>query len=358
MSNMALTICKECTKEVSSIAKVCPHCGVDNPGSTSSITLGHLFVVAIFIGVCWWLYEGGIVDNSPLPTLPENLEAEKTNLSAALVERKRTLVSELGERAIWDCEHCPVLVKIPSGEFMMGGNQGAADTASENQPQHSVSVKGFALAAFELTIEEFAIFNDASGYNATGDGCFGFLGKSQSLNWRDTRFPQTPSQPVTCVSWSDAHAYVQWLSRTTGEPYRLPSEAEWEYAARAESTTSYSWGDEVGNNQANCSNCASVWDFKQTAPVGSFLPNAFGLYDMHGNVWEFVQDCWKDSYDQTPVDGSASASNCSSNSAIVIRGGSWADNSNKIFSSFRYGYPRAFRSHTDGIRIARDITDK
>ena len=128
-------------------------------------------------------------------------------------------------------------------------------------------------------------------------------------------------RPVINVSWEDAVAYTKWLSGQTGERCRLPSEAEWEYAARAGSVTKYSWGNEIGSNQANCDVCGSQWDGKQTAPVGSFDPNGWGLHDLHGNVWEWVQDCWNGSYQGAPTNGSAwESGDCSRR---VLRGGSW-----------------------------------
>ena len=126
------------------------------------------------------------------------------------------------------------------------------------------------------------------------------------------------------VSWEDAQSYVTWLSRETGESYRLPSESEWEYAARAGTATKYSWGNEIGVNRANCDGCGSRWDNQRTAPVGSFAPNGFGLYDMHGNVWEWVEDCWNGSYAGAPSDGGAWRSgDCAKR---VLRGGSWGGN--------------------------------
>ena len=128
-------------------------------------------------------------------------------------------------------------------------------------------------------------------------------------------------RPVINVSWDDAQAFVGWLSQETGESYRLPSEAEWEYAARAGTETRYSWGDEIGTNRANCDGCGSQWDDRQTAPVGSFPPNPFGLHDMHGNVGEWVEDCWNDSYRSAPADGIAWLSgDCDRR---LSRGGSW-----------------------------------
>ena len=128
-------------------------------------------------------------------------------------------------------------------------------------------------------------------------------------------------RPVRNVSWYDAMAYTEWLWEQTGDRYRLPTEAEWEYAARAGSTTAYSWGDSIGRNRANCDGCASLWDGERTALVGTFKANGWGLYDMHGNVWEWVQDCWNDNYEGAPTDGTAWLSgDCDRR---VLRGGSW-----------------------------------
>ena len=131
------------------------------------------------------------------------------------------------------------------------------------------------------------------------------------------------TKPVINVNWDDAQQYVAWFSKMTGQPYRLLTEAEWEYAARAGTTTAYSWGDEIGKGNANCNGCGSKWDNRETSPVGSFKPNAFGLYDMHGNVWQWVQDCYHDNYNGAPTDGSAwTSGDCSRR---VLRGGAWGN---------------------------------
>src|SRR5262249_16038271 len=133
------------------------------------------------------------------------------------------------------------------------------------------------------------------------------------------------TRPVINVSWFDATAYVKWLSAKTGQQYRLLTEAEWEYAARAGTSTAYFWGNQIGRNQANCEGCGSRWDNKQIAPVGSFPANAFGLHDMHGNVWQWVEDRYDDNYNDAPADGRTwtSAENCISENTRVLRGGSW-----------------------------------
>ena len=153
----------------------------------------------------------------------------------------------------------------------------------------------------------------------------------------------------------DAQQYVAWISKLTGKPYRLLSEAEWEYAARAGTQTAYSWGDEIGKGNANCNGCGSQWDGRQTAPVGSFAPNAFGLYDMHGNVWEWVEDCYHDNYDGAPTDGSAwtAVGDCTYR---VVRGGSWQDLPSDLRAANRH------RRHSDviqrkelGFRVVRTL---
>ena len=159
----------------------------------------------------------------------------------------------------------------------------------------------FALSTHEVTFEDYDRFTHPNEVNDQG--------------WGRGR------RPVINVSWDEAKDYVEWLSSETGATYRLPSEAEWEYAARAGTANKYSWGNEIGANRANCQNdhCGDQW--KRTAPVGSFPPNGFGLYDMHGNVWEWVEDCWNGSYAGAPADGDAWRSgDCAKR---VLRGGSW-----------------------------------
>ena len=161
-------------------------------------------------------------------------------------------------------------------------------------------------------------------------------------------------RPVIYVSWNDAKRYVRWLSRKTGKAYRLPSESEWEYAARAGTQTVYSWGDEIGVNRANCRGCGSQWDDSKTAPVGSFGANAWGLHDMHGNVREWVEDCWNGSYAGAPADGSAwRAGNCA---VRVLRGGSWSGRPSNLRAADRNWYTTGNRNFNRGFRVARTLT--
>ena len=168
------------------------------------------------------------------------------------------------------------------------------------------------------------------------------------------------NRPVINVSWADAQAFVSWLSRYTGEDYRLLSEAEWEYAARAGTETAYSWGNAIGRNRANCARfrslgegiCRDRWD--RTAPVGSFQANAFGVHDMHGNVHEWVEDCLNGSYAGAPSDGSAWRNgNCERR---VVRGGTWISGPRDLRSASRVSNSTGSRSRFTGFRVARTRT--
>ena len=232
------------------------------------------------------------------------------------------------------------MVVIPAGSFRMGCVSGQ-DCYDDELPVHEVTIpEAFAVSVYEVTFAQW----DAC---VLGGGCGGY--RPDDEGWgRGTR-------PVIDVSWEDAQEYVGWLSGQTGQSYRLLSESEWEYVARAGTSTAYSWGNAIGSNRANCDGCGSQWDGRQTAPVGSFSANAYGVHDMHGNVWEWVEDCWNDSYAGAPSDGSAwLRGDCERR---VLRGGSWFD------------YPRVLRSAVRdwlllrgpgiisvGFRVARTLT--
>ena len=226
------------------------------------------------------------------------------------------------------------MVVLPADNFQMGcvSAQGCFD---RELPLHVVNIpRAFAVSKYEVTFEDYDRFNNQ---NLVGDGGWG----------RGRR-------PVINVSWNDAQEYVAWLSRETGESYRLLSEAEWEYAARAGSLTAYSWGDDIGDNRANCVGCGSRWDHSQTAPTGSFPANAFGLHDMHGNVQEWVEDCWNENYAGAPVDGEAWRSGeCE---LRILRGGSTNVNPANLRSAHRFRFNAVFRSRIIGFRVARALT--
>ena len=160
-------------------------------------------------------------------------------------------------------------------------------------------------------------------------------------------------RPVIDVSWEDAQEYVAWLSRKTGERYRLLSESEWEYVARSGTETRYWWGDEVVRNRANCDGCGSRWDGERTAPVGSFSANAYGLHDVHGNVWEWVEDCWNEGYTGAPSNGSAwESGDCTRR---VLRGGSWSSKPQNLRSAIRSWDTAGNRNDLAGFRVARTL---
>jgi formylglycine-generating enzyme required for sulfatase activity len=284
--------------------------------------------------------------------------------------------------AFRECKDCPEMAVIPQGEFTMGSPSDEKGHDPNEEPQHIVRIaKPFAVSKFDVTFAEW-------------DACFsvgGCLHRPIDYGWgRDRR-------PVISVSWNDAKTYVAWLSKMTGKDYRLLTEAEWEYAARADTTTAYYWGDAIGKSNANCNGCGSEWDGRQTAPAGSFAPNGFGLYDMFGNVWDWVEDCFHNNYEGAPTDGSAwggtapvgsfapprlydmfrkvwdwvedyfhnnyegaptdgSARTARACYDRVVRSGSWDDQPQDVRAADRYRYsPGVVDSHV-GFRVARTLT--
>ena len=161
------------------------------------------------------------------------------------------------------------------------------------------------------------------------------------------------TKPAIYVTWQDAKQYAAWLSQMTGQPYRLLSEAEWEYAARGGTKSAYPWGDDIGTGNANFDGCGSIWGSKATSPVGSFKPNAFGLYDMHGNVQQWVEDCYQSYVHETSADGSARTTGDCDNR--VLRGGSWWDHLRVLRSAARMGGLPNMRSDYIGFRVARTL---
>ncbi len=234
----------------------------------------------------------------------------------------------------------PEMVVIPAGTFRMGCLSDDDACYYDERPDHDVRIsRAFALSKHEVTFAHWDACVSAGGCRGYRPGDYGW-GRG--------------SRPVVDVSWEDAKSYVSWLSGETGEVYRLPSESEWEYAARSGTVTKYSWGNEIGQNRANCDGCGSRWDDEQTAPVGSFGPNEFGLHDMHGNVWEWVEDCGNDSYDGAPSDGAAWASgDCAKR---VLRGGSWSGTPRLLRSAVRNRYTSSIRNYFIGFRVARTLT--
>ncbi len=220
----------------------------------------------------------------------------------------------------------PALVTLPAGTLAMGGN----DDPSE-RPIHRVPIKAFAIGKFPVTVREWSacVAANACKYAAKGDD----------------------DAPVTNVSWSDAKQFTAWLSQATQKEYRLPSEAEWEYAARGGTATKYWWGNQAEQGFANCKGCNEPYDAKQPLKVGSFLPNPFGLYDMGGSVDQWVEDCWHKNYQGAPTGGEAWLDpDCTTR---VLRGGSWKSEPTNIRTASRDQYDANVRYLTHGFRVAR-----
>jgi formylglycine-generating enzyme required for sulfatase activity len=239
-----------------------------------------------------------------------------------------------------ECTDCPQMIVVAAGSFMMGSPASEPGHKPAEDPQHAVTIgKPFAVAKFELTFAEWDACAAHGNCDAhVSDGGFGRNG-----------------QPVINVTWQDAQRYVAWLSALTGKPYRLLSEAEYEYAARAGTATAHPWGDAIGNNNTVCVGCGSQWDGKQPAPAGSFAASPFGLYDMIGNVWEWVEDCVHNDYSGAPADGSAwtAGGNCESR---VARGGTWNVVPPSVRSASRLFITSRSVYFNLGFRIARTLT--
>ena len=259
-----------------------------------------------------------------------------------------------------DCPHCPRMKVIPAGSYSMGSPSNEAERHDDEGPVRLVTIaKPFAVGVHEVTVGEYSRFVAATRH-PDGD-CVG------GASWRDPGFPQSKAHPVVCVNWDDAQAYVAWLRKETRRSYRLLSESEWEYMARAGTTTSRYWGDSA-SGQCRYANGAdgnaerygygeAVADcddgYYRTAPAGSYRANGYGIHDALGNVWEWVQDCWNDSYRGAPTDGGAwESGDCGKR---VLRGGSWYYWPGFLRSAVRVGGDSGYRSLNGGFRVARMI---
>ena len=269
-----------------------------------------------------------------------------------------------------DCPTCPRMRALPPGRFSQGAAPDAADAQPFERPKHPVVIGyAFGIGAYEVTVGEYGEFAAATARQ--GAGCAAYDGawkESADLSWDNVGFPQTAAHPVACVSWRDARDYAAWLSQKTGQKYRLPSESEWEYAARAGADAARPWDGDAGTAACGSANVADQsaaqrfpgWQafpcsdgYVYTAPVGSFQPNGFGLYDMLGNVSEWVQDCWHDDYAGAPADGSAwSGTDCAERG---LRGGSWFTAPSVVSLSARNRFADTYRSNSVGFRLVREI---
>ena len=271
----------------------------------------------------------------PVPAAPPDEAAEPDDAAstevAALDLDSPERITALS--AFTDCESCPVMVALPEGRFRMG----SADGDRTEQPVREVAIgQAFALGKYEVTIAEWRACAEAGACRKIDDPQ-----------------PDDDTRPMQNVSWSDAESFAAWLRETTGQPYRLPTEAEWEYGARGGESTRFWWGDDYREGRANCAECGGDWDRRRPSSIGAFDANPFGLHDMNGGVSEWVADCWISHYRDAPTDASArSSGNCSQR---VLRGGSWRSKPPDITSSSRFHYDAQVRYYTNGFRVARDI---
>ena len=257
--------------------------------------------------------------------------------SAVLTEEQEKAAAVAAGSEFKECAvACPLMVVIPPGKFAMGSPDDEVDRTKGEGPRHEVTIsRAFGVSKSEVTFEQW-------------DACVAAAACPRAVDsWGRGKMP------VIDVSWDGAKRYVAWLSRVTGKEYRLLTEAEWEYAARAGTSTRYPWGDEPGIGHANCNGCGGAW-ILQTAPVGSFQPNAFGLLDMQGNVWEWVEDVWHDSFEGAPVDGTAWLQGGDA-SFGVVRGASWHNEPELTRAAIRFKRHRKVQFDTLGFRVARTM---
>jgi formylglycine-generating enzyme required for sulfatase activity len=275
--------------------------------------------------------------------------------------------------AFKECEVCPEMVVVPAGQFVMGSRENELGRSPNEGPQHHVAINySFAVGKYEVTVDQFAAFVAESGY--VQGSCLRGGGPEQlpGMAFRNPNYPQGGDHPAACLNFADSKAYAEWLARKLGRPYRLLSDGEWEYAARAGSTTRYYFGDDEGdlcrygnigdqssisllrlNSGTTTTSCNDGYVF--TAPVGSFLPNAFGLYDTIGNVWEWIEDCNNPDYVGAPTNGSAwLTGDCSQRHG---RGGSFIDGTQNVRSARHIGHDER-RTGDNGLRVARSLSGR
>jgi formylglycine-generating enzyme required for sulfatase activity len=306
-------------------------------------------------------------------------------VTVSLASRCATPLSAAEERSLKpkdsfkECDGCPEMVVVPAGSFTMGSPDSEKDRHDDEVPQHRVTIgKPFAVGKFHVTVDQFAAFVMETGYDA-GPKCYAFEGgkweEKQGRFWRNPGFSQNGSHPAVCLNWNDAEAYVAWLARKTGKAYRLLTESEWEYAARARTEPGayprYSFGNDAkdlcrygnGADQTAKDGIEGTkgWTvapcndgYAYTSPVGNFTANGFGLFDMQGNAWQWTVDCYHDSYTGAPSDASAwTTGDCGRR---VVRGGSWDDLPRGLRAAFRFRYSSGFRDSRLGFRLGRTLT--
>jgi formylglycine-generating enzyme required for sulfatase activity len=319
----------------------------------------------VLAGVMWWLFRHpSTTTQAPVASTITPAAAPSVAAPAAV-----STTAPAVNAVFRDCPTCPLMKVLPPGQFQQGSVPRTAETVALEYPRHAVSIAApFAVSVYDVTVAEYRESAEAAGHDA--DGCWSYDGswrEHADLNWRHAGFDQGPSHPVTCVSWNDAVAYAGWLSTRTGQHYRLPSASEWEYAAAAGTGEVRPWKSqpELACRSANVADASAMSQFPgwktfacrdgyvHTSPVGSFAPNALGLYDTLGNVFQWTADCWHDSYNGAPADGAAwTAGDCSRHE---VRGGSWFTDPAFVRTTYRSRFSADYRTNTVGFRLVRVI---
>ena len=278
-----------------------------------------------------------------LKDYPDGIHADEATVAAEYLRPGRSFR---------DCDHCPEMVVVKAGSYMMGSPTEEKGHSSYEEPLHQVTIDHpIAVGVYEVKLSEYQVF--AKQENAESARCWtsvdGEWEDSATHDWENPGYEQTDEYPVVCVNWNDTQLYVNWLCRQTEKEYRLLSEAEWEYVARAGTDTPFHYGETISDRQANYSG-------EYAMPVGTYEENDFGLYDVHGNVWEWVQDCWRDNYHDAPSDGTSwESGGCSSR---LLRGGAWnVELAESLRSSTRGRNDVDLRGSFNGFRVAYTLDD-
>lgn len=292
-------------------------------------------LVAIILGLVGWINQDYLKAQWHWWTIEWPYAANQIWPHVLTAEEERAL--KPGQSFRECARNCSEMVVVPAGTFMMGSSLNDPEAYTNEVPLHKVTIaRPFAVGKYDVTFDDWNACVKIGECPEVSDSGFG-----------------RGRQPVINVSWNEAQHYVTWLTKMTGKTYRLLSESEWEYAARGGTTTEYYWGNDIGKNNADCDGCGSKWDHRQPAPAGSFSANAFGLYDMAGNVWQWIEDCTHDNYNGAPTDGSAWTSvGCK---YLVVRGGSWVSNPQFLRSAYRARSTSGSRGLDIGFRIARTL---
>jgi formylglycine-generating enzyme required for sulfatase activity len=295
------------------------------PKPITAIGFG-VIAIAILISIVWYFFMRQSAQ-SVVVTLPSDSKPEAAS-PAAVETLSSQAPAPIPEQPQVKPVATPEMVSLPGGTFTMGSNNDESET-----PAHRVAIKPFEISKFPITIREWneCVAAEMCQYVPSGDD----------------------DAPVTNLSWSDTKQFLTWLAQATQKSFRLPSEAEWEYAARAGTDTNYWWGDQLQEGMADCKGCVDAYDSTQPLKVGSLKPNPFGLYDMGGDVDQWVEDCWHSGYQGAPVDGSPwTEDSCLSH---VLRSGSWKNDPSYVRPASRDHYDTNVRYPTHGFRIARSL---